>query len=181
MNWIKNEALTNKVILIISLIIPVAVASLRYIPQPELSTSTQASLYTLPLLNATLNGSAFFLLLAALMAIKRKNINLHKRLTTLAVLLSALFLVSYVIFHFTTPPTAYEGEGFIRPLYYFILVTHIVLSAVIVPLALLAYTHGYAGRYDKHRKIVKWAYPLWLYVTSTGVIVYLMISPFYPY
>lgn len=181
MQWIKNEALTNRLILALSLVIPVAVAALRYIPQPDLSLSTQESLYALPLLNACLNGSAFFLLIAALLAIKRKNIAMHKRFTTFAVLLSALFLVSYVIFHYTTPPTAYGGEGLLRPIYYFILITHILLSAVIVPLALLAYAHGFSGRYAQHRKIVKWAYPLWLYVTSTGVIVYLMISPYYPF
>lgn len=181
MNWIKNEALTNKVILALSLVIPVAVAALRYIPQPELSEQAKESLYALPLLNACLNGSAFFMLVAALLAIKRKNVAAHKRFTTIAVLLSALFLVSYVIFHYTTAPTAYGGEGFSRPLYYFILISHILLSAVIVPLALLAYAHGFSGRYEKHRKIVKLAFPMWLYVTSTGVIVYLMISPYYPY
>lgn len=181
MQWIKNETLTNKVILALSLVIPIAVAALRYIPQPELSIEAQRSLYALPLLNACLNGSAFFLLIAALAAIKRKNVNLHKRLTSLAVVLSALFLVSYVIFHYTTAPTAYGGDGFARPLYYFILITHILLSAVIVPLALLAYAHGFSGRYVQHRKIVKWAFPMWLYVTSTGVIVYLMISPYYPF
>jgi putative membrane protein len=154
---------------------------LRYIPKPELSETTKSALYTLPMLNAMLNGSAFLMLVAALLAIKRKRIVWHRAFTTAAMVLSVLFLVSYVAFHYTSPETPFGGSGAIKGIYYFILITHILLSAVIVPLALLAYTHGLASRFVKHKRIVRIAYPMWLYVTLTGVIVYLMISPYYPY
>lgn len=181
MEWIKNERLTRRIILVVSLVIPVVVTALRYIPQPELSEATKAALYKLPLLNALLNGTAFLLLVAALLAIKRKNVGLHQRFTTGAMLLSALFLVSYVVFHYTSPETSYGGEGSMKTIYYLVLISHVLLSAVIVPLALLAWTHGYSKRIEKHRRIVKMAYPMWLYVTLTGVLVYLMIEPYYPY
>jgi putative membrane protein len=181
MTWYTNEKLTNRIILVLSVVIPAVVVALRYIPQPDLSESTKESLYTLPMLNAAFNGSAFVMLIAALIAIKAKRIAWHRAFTTTAMILSVLFLVSYVAFHYTSPETPFGGSGTIKGIYYFILITHILLSAVIVPMALLAYTHGLAGRYVKHKRIVKIAYPMWLYVTLTGVIVYLMISPYYPY
>jgi putative membrane protein len=181
MEWIKNERLTKRIILIVSLAIPVVVTALRYIPHPDFSEETKAALYNLPKLNAFLNGSAFLLLIGAIVAIKNKNVALHQRFTTGAVVLSAVFLVSYVIFHYTCAETSYGGEGSIKTLYYIILITHVLLSAVIVPLALLAWTHGFSKRIEQHRRIVKIAYPMWLYVTLTGVLVYLMIEPFYPY
>ena len=92
---------------------------------------------------------------------------------------SGLFLVSYILFHGFLPETAYGGEGNVKIVYYIILFSHILLSAIIVPLALTAYAHGLAGRIEQHRKIVKFAFPIWLYVTITGVIVYIMIQPFY--
>ncbi len=181
MEWIKNEQLTKRIILIVSLVIPVVVTLLRYIPQPDLSEETKSALYTLPMFNAILNGSAFLLLVGALFAIKAKNIGLHQRFTTGAMLLSALFLVSYVVFHYTSPETSYGGEGALRTVYYIVLITHVLLSAIIVPLALLAWTHGFNKRIAQHRRMVQLAYPMWLYVTLTGVIVYLMIEPYYPY
>ncbi len=181
MDWLKNESLTNKLIVVISLVVPAAVVALRYIPHPEFDLGTKQALYILPLLNACLNGSAFVFLIAALIAIRYKMVAVHKFFTSTAVLFSALFLISYIAFHYTTPETTYGGEGSIKAIYYFVLISHILLSAVIVPLALLAYAHGFSGRYQKHKRIVRFAYPLWLYVTLTGVIVYLMISPYYPH
>lgn len=181
MTWYTNEKLTNRIILILSLAIPAVVVALRYIPHPEFSESTKSAIYLLPMLNAMFNGSAFIMLIAALVAIKGKHIAWHRAFTTAAMVLSVLFLLSYVAFHYSTPATPFGGSGPIKGVYYFILITHILLSAVIVPLALLAYTHGLTRRYVKHKRIVKIAYPMWLYVTLTGVIVYLMISPYYPY
>jgi putative membrane protein len=180
MNWIKNQTLTNRLILAVSLLIPVVVSALRYIPHPVFDDATRQALYTLPMINATLNGTAFIVLLAALIAIKSKNIALHKRLTSIALTLSVLFLVSYVVFHYTTPSTPFGGQGSVRTLYFIILISHVLLSAAIVPLALLAYAHGFSGRYAQHKRLVRFTYPLWLYVTLTGVIVYLMIRPYYP-
>lgn len=181
MNWIKNETLTNRLILAVSVVIPIAVASLRYTPQLDLSEATRSAIYKLPLINALLNASTFTLLIAALVAIRRGKIATHKTLTSLALIFSVLFLLSYVTFHATSTETPYGGEGPLRSLYYTVLISHILLSAVIVPLALLAYAHGFSGRYNRHKKIVKVAFPIWIYVTFTGVLVYIMISPYYPY
>lgn len=180
-SWLHNERKTRPLILVLSFVIPAVVVALRYIPRPEISDAMMANVYLLPRLNALLNGSAFFLLIAALLAIRRKNVLLHKRLTTAALLLSILFLVSYVLFHLLAPETSFGGEGFAKGSYYFILITHVMLSAVIVPFALFAYSHGLAGRYDRHRRLVRYTFPMWLYVTFTGPVVYLMISPYYPF
>lgn len=180
LDFVQNERKTKSIIWVISLIIPIVVTALRYIPTPELSHGAKESMYFLPLLNSILNGSTFFLLIAALFAIRSKNINRHRKLMTTAMVFSALFLVSYVIFHWTTPEQAYEGEGGMKIFYYIILITHVLLSAAIVPLVLFAFSHAVAGRIDKHKKIVKVTYPMWLYVTFTGVLVYIMISAYYP-
>ncbi len=175
----QNKKKSTTLIVIASLVIPVVVTVLRYIPNPELSEGTKKLLYGLPLLNAILNGSTFLLLIAAFAAIKAKNIERHKKLVSTAMIFSGLFLVSYILFHGILPETAYGGSGTIKTVYYIILITHIFLSAIIVPLALSAYSHGLAGRIEQHRKIVKFAFPFWLYVTITGVIVYIMIQPYY--
>ena len=161
----------------VTILIPVVVTILAYLPGLEISAETKDFMYELPKLNAFINGTAFIVLIAAFIAIKNKNVALHKKLTSTAVILSVLFLLSYISFHFTTEPTPYCGE--MRGLYFFILITHIVLSAVIVPLVLFTWARGYMMSVEKHRKLAKITWPLWLYVTATGVIVYLMISPCY--
>jgi putative membrane protein len=181
LGFVQNQKKTRNLIILVSLVIPVVVTALRYIPTPDFSEAAKHNLYYLPFINAVLNGSTFLLLIGALWAIKNKKIDLHRKLTTSAVLLSALFLVSYVIFHWTCTETPYGGEGALKTFYYIILITHILLSAVIVPLVLFAFTHAVAGRYDKHKRVVKFAYPMWIYVTFTGVLVYWMIQPYYPY
>ncbi|MFT4778001.1 MAG: putative membrane protein [Flavobacteriales bacterium] len=175
----QNRKQSRTLIIIASLVIPIVIIILRYIPNPDLTEGTKTLLYGLPLLNAVLNGSTFLLLIAALVAIKRKNIARHKKLVSTAMIFSGLFLISYIAFHGILPETPYGEGGNMKTVYYLILVTHILLSAIIVPLALTAYSHGLAGRIDLHRKIVKFAFPFWLYVTITGVIVYIMIQPFY--
>ncbi|MFI5135616.1 MAG: DUF420 domain-containing protein, partial [Chitinophagales bacterium] len=96
-----------------------------------------------------------------------------------AFILSAIFLISYVVYHSLAPETHFGGEGIIRPIYFFILITHIILAAVIVPLVLITLTRALRKRYDRHKKIARWTFPLWLYVAVTGVIVYLMLRPYY--
>lgn len=158
--------------------IPIVVTILAVAPKMEILGDFNYHL--LPLFNAIINGSTFFVLLAALWAIKNRNIVLHKRLMTFAIVLSVLFLLSYVTFHAATEPTKFGGEGFIKSLYFFLLISHILLAIAIVPLVLISYVRALSEKFDQHRKIAKITLPIWLYVTSTGVIVYLMIAPYYP-
>jgi putative membrane protein len=132
---------------------------------------------TLPRINAFINGSTALVLIAAWAAILRRNIELHRRLMWSAIGLSALFLVFYVVQHSSFPSAPYEGGQ--RGVYLFILLTHIVLAAAIVPLVLITLTRALAMRYDRHRRIARWTLPLWLYVSITGVVVYLMVAPYY--
>lgn len=177
-----NDSKVKRFVIVVSVLIPAVVTLLYFIPQPEnLSEETKQQLYILPKLNAIFNGMAFFALIGALIAIKTKNIQLHKALTTTAMVLSVLFLVSYVIFHLTTPSTPFGGEGTIKAIYLFILLTHILLSAIIVPLVLFTYIFGLSMQVERHRKWAKITFPLWLYVTLTGPVVYMMISEYYPY
>lgn len=177
---LKNDNAVRRFIWIVSVVVPIVVALLFLIPPAEnLSPETRERLYMLPLLNACFNGTAFFSLIGAFIAIRRKNVALHKAFTTTALVLSVLFLISYVAFHLTTESTKFGGEGWIRGVYFFILLTHIVLSAGIIPLVLFTYVRGLGMQVEKHRRIARFTWPIWLYVTATGVIVYLMISPYY--
>jgi putative membrane protein len=130
-----------------------------------------------PLLHAVLNGSCFILLLTSLSFIKKGNVEMHKRLNTLAMLLSVVFLLSYVVYHYFAGDTSYLGE--FKGVYIFILLTHILLAALSLPFILLAYYHGFIGNVAKHKKMVRFVYPIWLYVTFTGVLVYLFLVPYY--
>lgn len=181
MNWIENERLVKRLIWGAALAVPLVVALLFLIPPAEeLSLETRQNLYLLPALNACFNGAAFVCLIIAFLAIKRKNIVVHRAATTTALGLSVLFLVSYVAFHLTTESTKFGGEGWIKTLYIGILLSHILLSATIIPLVLFTWLRGFRMQVEKHRKIARITWPLWLYVTLTGVIVYWMISPYYP-
>ncbi|WP_026897066.1 DUF420 domain-containing protein [Daejeonella oryzae] len=137
--------------------------------------------FFLPKLNAIINGTCSILLLISLYFIKRKNINAHKKINILTFILSSLFLVSYIIFHATGIKTSYGGEGAMKVFYYFILITHIILAAAVLPLVLFSFQKGLQMQVEKHRKLVRWSFPIWLYVTITGVIVYVMISPYYTF
>jgi len=178
---IENEQKVKRFIWTMAVVIPAAVALLFLIPPVEdLSEETRRALYVLPKLNAIFNGTAFLCLIGAFIAIKNKRIQVHKAFTTTALLLSMLFLVSYVAFHLTTESTKFGGEGWVRGVYFFILISHILLSTGIIPLVLFTYTRGLGMQVEKHRKLARVTWPIWLYVTATGVIVYLMISPYYP-
>jgi putative membrane protein len=161
-----------------SVLIPLVVALLLFIPSKD-AFNMGIDVHFLPLLNACINSTVTVLLLSGFYFIRRRNINAHKTCMLAATVLSTLFLVSYVIYHSQAPATKFGGEGFIRYVYYFILITHIVLATVIVPLALLSIYRGLNSQFALHRKIARWTLPIWLYVAVTGVIVYLMISPYY--
>ncbi|WP_458412037.1 DUF420 domain-containing protein [Schinkia sp. CFF1] len=166
------------IIVILTIVVNALVAVLYFMPK-QYSSISDVDLTILPFLNAVFNSFTFVFLVAALVSIKQKNIKLHKRFILAAFTTTALFLVSYVTYHGMAESTPFGGEGAIRYVYFFILLTHIVLSAVIVPLALVTVARGFNMKIEKHRKIARWTMPLWLYVSLTGVIVYLMISPYY--
>jgi len=163
----------RKLIITISVLIPVIVAVLFGVKVPGYDLSF------LPPIYATINGITAVLLISALVAIKNKNRKLHERLMKTCMILSALFLVMYVLYHMTSDSTSYGGTGAIRYIYFFILITHILLSVCVIPLVLFTYLKAWRGDFVKHRALAKVTFPVWLYVAVTGVIVYLMISPYY--
>ena len=133
----------------------------------------------LPAFHATLNGTTALLLLLGVIQIKRRKPDLHRNLMVAAFSLSSVFLISYVIYHSQAPSSRFGGEGLIRGVYFFILITHVVLATVILPLALFTVTRAIRGELGKHRRIARVTFPLWLYVTVTGVLVYMMMAPYY--
>ncbi|MBL7781769.1 MAG: DUF420 domain-containing protein [Saprospiraceae bacterium] len=133
----------------------------------------------LPPLHATLNAITAVILLLAFYYIKNKQVEQHRKAIYAAMACSALFLLSYVLYHFTTPETRYGGTGIMRTLYFFLLITHVILAAVTLPLVLLTFNRAYTNQYDRHRKMARWVFPLWLYVAVTGPICYLMLRPYY--
>lgn len=163
----------KKWIIALSVVIPLAVAALFTVKVDGYDFSF------LPPIYASINALTACLLLVALFAILQKNIVLHKRLMTTCLGLSALFLVMYVIYHITSDTTRYGGEGWMKGVYLFILASHILLSIAVVPLVLITYSRTLTRRFDKHRKIARFTWPIWFYVAVSGVVVYLMISPYY--
>lgn len=133
----------------------------------------------LPPIHASLNALCASTLIMAFMAIRKKNVELHRKWINLSFVLSILFLLSYVTYHFTTPETKYCGEGAIRYLYFVLLISHIILAGVILPFILLTYIRAYTGQFDRHRKIARWVFPLWLYVAISGPVCYLFLVPCY--
>jgi putative membrane protein len=133
----------------------------------------------LPPIYATINGLTAVLLVSAVLAIKNGKRKLHENLMKTAIGCSIAFLAMYVAYHMTSDSTKFGGEGIIKYVYYFILATHVVLSIVIIPMVLITYVRALAKVFDKHKKIAKITFPIWLYVAITGVVVYLMISPYY--
>lgn len=169
----------------------VIILNRKIIPGPaELPSFT----YFLPKLNAILNGTCSVLLVLSLYFIKQKNITAHKRTNIIAFCLSSAFLVSYILYHYLAPETSFgdtngdhlvsdeelKAIGGLRIVYRTILISHIILAAGVLPLILLSFYRGLQMQVEKHRKLVRWTFPIWLYVTITGVVIYLMISPYYP-
>lgn len=171
---VASENKYKKFTIIISIVLPLAVAALFGVKIPNVEP-----LSFLPPIYASINGLTAILLVAAVVAIKNKKRSLHEKLMKTCLVLSVLFLGMYVAYHMTSDSTVFGGEGAIKYVYYFILISHIVLSIAIIPLVLITYTRALSELFDKHKKIAKIAFPLWLYVAVTGVIVYLMISPYY--
>ncbi|MGK6351686.1 DUF420 domain-containing protein [Parapedobacter sp. DT-150] len=168
----------NKWIVVLSIAIPVVVAILFGVNLRDLGYDVKPLTF-LPPIYATINGITAVLLVWAVMAIRKGNRKLHETLVKLCIGCSVAFLAMYVAYHMTSDSTPYGGEGAIRYVYFFILITHILLSIIIIPFVLVTYVRGLSGNFARHRKIAKITFPLWLYVAVTGVVVYLMISPYY--
>lgn len=159
---------------ILSILIPVAVAILFNVKIPGVER-----LGFLPPIYATINGSTAILLVAALLQIKQGNRKNHEKLMRICIVLSVLFLLMYIAYHMTSESTAYGGEGVMRTFYFIILISHILLSIVVIPFVLITYVRALLGKFPEHKKIARITFPLWLYVAVSGVIVYFMISPYY--
>ncbi len=170
----QKEKRFNTLITVVSIVVPLVVALLFRVKIPNVEP-----LSFLPPIYATINGITAILLIIAVWAIKNKKITLHKNIMTTCIGLSLLFLVFYIAYHMTSDSTEFLGEGYIKYGYYFVLITHIILSIVIIPLVLKTYSFAYLGKFEKHRKWAKFTFPIWLYVAITGVVVYVMISPYY--
>lgn len=164
----------NLWIWILSIAVPVAVAVLFTVRIPGVER-----LGFLPPIYATINGLTAILLIAAVFQIRKGNRKAHERLMKTSIVLSVLFLIMYVAYHMTSDSTPYGGEGAIRYAYFFILISHILLSITVIPFVLITYVRAITGQFAKHKKIARITFPLWLYVAVTGVIVYLMIAPYY--
>ena len=159
---------------VVSILIPVVVALLFMVRIPNI-----APLDFLPPIYASINALTAIVLTLAYLAIRRKNIVLHEQLMKTAIGLSLIFLVMYVAYHMTSDPTPFGGEGTIRYVYYFILISHILLSIGIIPMVLVTYVRAISNLFFDHKKIARFTFPLWMYIAVTGVIIYLMISPYY--
>lgn len=165
-----------------SIAIPIVVSILHYMPKIEAgSGSLRSFLNFLPTFNALTNATTAIVLVAAFIAIRKKQVVLHSRLMTSALIMSVLFLTSYIGYHSTSNHTVFPTDNPLRTTYLVVLNSHIILSAIIVPLVLITYSRALAKRFDKHRKLARITLPIWLYVAITGVIVYLMISPYYSF
>jgi len=168
----KNERLVNA----LSIVIPIAVAFLIGIrTKIDLGAWTKI----LPHVIGFLNTTTTLTLIAGFIFIRNKNIEMHRRMMTLSFIQGAFFLVLYILYHVSNASTSYGGEGIFKSIYYVLLVSHIALSVGVVWFVLRAVYYALSGQITKHKRIVKWTFPLWLYVSVTGVVVYLMISPYY--
>ncbi|HQF48794.1 MAG TPA: DUF420 domain-containing protein [Flavobacterium alvei] len=177
----KSKSIEQKFstfIILVSILIPVAVAVLLSVRLKDFGINVEP-LHFLPPIYAAINGLTAIVLVTGVWAIKKGNRELHKRLMTTAIALSVVFLVMYIAYHLTTDSTKFGGEGLVRPIYFFILISHIVLSIAVIPLVMITYVRALAEKFDAHKKIAKITFPIWLYVAVTGVVVYLMISPYY--
>lgn len=160
----------------VSVFVLIAVVALRFMPQLG-EDVMPFDIHMLPALHAVLNSLVAVTLIAAIWFIKNKNVNMHQRMIYVSMALSALFLVSYVVYHAITEPTKYGGD--LGIVYYPLLISHIILAAVILPFILFTFIRGYTRQIEAHKRIAKWTFPLWLYVAVTGPICYLMLLPYY--
>ena len=193
----ENINLYNRLTVIVSILVPVVVALLLFLKwdldklifdlrspnfEPIIlieDLPIAKPLKFLPPIYATINGITAIILVMAVYYIKRGKRNIHENLIKICIALSLCFLVMYIAYHITSDPTSFGGEGAIKYIYYFILISHILLSITVIPFVLFSYIRAITGDFQRHRKIAKITFPIWLYVAVTGVIVYLMISPYY--
>lgn len=173
-----QERRSKWVIWILTVVVLILVGMMRN-PQFHIALPNGMELKFLPPIHATLNSLVAVCLLAALLMIKRGNVQAHQRLMTSALVLSGLFLLCYVAYHFTSSETAFGGQGWIRPVYFFLLISHIALAAISFPCILRTFLAAWAGKWQEHRAWARWVFPMWLYVAVTGPICYLMLKPYY--
>jgi len=172
-NTLERKDPYRKLIIILSVLIPIVVAALFRVKIPGYDFSF------LPHIYASINGLTALLLVVGVMAIRRGKRRLHERIMKTCIFLSAAFLLMYVLYHTTSESTPYGGTGSLRYAYYFILITHILLSVAVIPFVLFTFARALSGNFERHRALARFTYPIWLYVAVTGVIVYVMISPYY--
>jgi len=170
----KNLRSYNAIITVVSALIPIVVALLFTVRIPNV-----APLDILPPIYATINGLTAILLVIAVLQIKQGNRKLHERLMKVNIFLSVLFLVMYIAYHITSDSTPFGGEGLVKYVYFFILISHILLSIALIPLVLFTYKHAALRNFEAHKRLAKVTFPIWFYVAVTGVVVYLMIAPYY--
>ena len=169
-----KEKKFNRIIAVVSIVVPIVIAALFGVKVPNVEPLT-----FLPPIYASVNGLTAVVLVVAVWAIKNGKRVLHQRLMTFCIGLSLLFLLMYVAYHMTSDSTTYGGEGILKYVYYFILITHIILSIGVIPLVLRTYARAYLQKYIEHRSLARFTFPIWLNVAISGVVVYLMISPYY--
>jgi putative membrane protein len=172
----KNDKTARALIFTVSFVVFAAVVVLS---KYKLDLNLGFNVHIFALVNAIINTLVSFCLVLALWAVKNKNYTLHKNVMFLAIVLSVLFLLSYIAHHLLAGETKFGSESSIRYVYYFILATHIALATIILPFILFTAYRSLTGEYEKHKKLAKYTWPLWLYVSITGVAVYLFISPYY--
>jgi putative membrane protein len=172
-----SDAFVKRAILLVSVLILSVVTLLFFINPSEVDLGIDLKIF--PKFHAFLNSLTAICLVVALYFIKNKNIAAHKFSMITAFVLSSVFLVSYVFYHSISSPTVYGGEGAMKAVYYFILLTHIVLAAVVLPFILFTFYRALNAQFEQHKKIARWTFPVWLYVAITGVLVYFLISPYY--
>lgn len=169
-----KEKKFNRLITVVSVLVPIVVALLFGVKIPNVER-----LGFLPPIYASINALTAVLLVIAVWAIKNGKRDLHQKLMTTCIGLSLIFLVLYILYHMTSESTAFGGEGMVRYVYFFILISHIGLSIIVIPLVLKTYARAYLGKFESHMKLARITFPIWLYVAISGVVVYLMISPYY--
>jgi putative membrane protein len=175
----RQDSFFIPLIITLSIAIPIVVACLMLFPTVFHIESENYNFSSLPFFHAILNGSTAVLLVTGFVLIKNKQTNLHKAAMLSAFVFSSVFLLSYVTSKLTNVPVPFGGEGVIRYVYFFILISHILLSILVLPLAMFSIYRGITGEFEKHKSIVKYTFPVWMYVAITGVLVYVFMSPYY--
>lgn len=171
---IQQEKKLNRVAIIVSVFVLLAVVGMR-----KFKIQVDVDLSILPMFHAILNSLTAVLLLLGLYFIKIKNRILHQKMMTSAMIVSVVFLFSYVLYHITTEETKFGGEGMLRTIYFILLITHILAAAIILPFILFTFIRAYTGSFERHKRMARWVYPIWLYVAISGPICYLMLKPYY--